>query len=644
MVAGTIEFQNNSNAGTAHITNDGGNTSFRDTSSAQGATITNVNFGATDFNGSARAGNATIINNADGATGFFDASTADNATITTNNNGFVFFFDNSTGGNARFITNAGGEVDFSGSLGPNGDGRITAGSIEGAGSYFIGAGNTLVVGGNNLSTEVSGIIADACGCSPGPGTLEKVGTGTLTLSGLNTYSGGTVFTGGTVSVSQEANLGDLTGGLTFNGGILQITGNTFNSTARTITWGAPGGGFDIADPAHVFTVSQDLLGGGALTKLGPGTLVLSGNNTYVGGTIINAGALAISSDANLGAAGGGLTFNGGTLRLLNNVITDRPVTLNAGAVDTNGHDGTLGGQIIGPGSLTKFGLGTLTLTGNNTYSGGTVIAAGTLQIGDGGATGSISGNVLNNGVLAVNRIGVATFDGVISGTGAFHQLAGTSVMTGNNTYTGGTAIGTGGGLQLGNGGTTGSIVGNVVDNGILSFNRSDTVTFDGQISGTGQVIHIGGGTTVLTLNHSYIGSTSVAGGTLLVNGSIASSDFAVVNPGATIGGTGVLPRTTIDGGTLAPGNSIGTITIAGNLTFVGPGTYLVEVSPTDADRTNVTGTASLGVPCACCPASAPRHQPPICPANAAGGVSDVRHDRFHQRLRRRLVRRSPDGK
>ena len=81
-------------------------------------------------------------------------STAGNATIITNSGAAVSFFDASTGGNAQFITNGTGYVDFSGTIGPNFDGVITAGSIAGSGTYYIGGGNTLVVGSNNLSTEV----------------------------------------------------------------------------------------------------------------------------------------------------------------------------------------------------------------------------------------------------------------------------------------------------------------------------------------------------------------------------------------------------------------------------------------------------------------------------------------------------------
>ena len=135
---------------------------------------------------------------------FLNQSTAGNAFITTKNNSFTYFFDRSDGGTARFETEAGSIVDFSGSRGPNDDRRINAGSIGGAGTYFIGAGNTLVAGGNNRSSEVSGVIADfdPCGCGPaGPGSLEKVGTGKLILSGINTYTGATTVNGGMLSVN-----------------------------------------------------------------------------------------------------------------------------------------------------------------------------------------------------------------------------------------------------------------------------------------------------------------------------------------------------------------------------------------------------------------------------------------------------------
>lgn len=200
-------FGDSSTAGNASITNrPGGQTIFgtpvgTDAPSAGTATISNEMGGSTEFNAFATASSASITNHDGGGTNFFDSSTAGKATITTNHGGATFFHDNADGGTAQFITVGTGVVDFAGSLGPNGDGRINAGSIAGSGIYYIGAGNTLVVGGNNLSTEVSGVIADDCGCSPGPGSLEKVGTGTLTLSGTNTYTGLTFVNAGTLLVT-----------------------------------------------------------------------------------------------------------------------------------------------------------------------------------------------------------------------------------------------------------------------------------------------------------------------------------------------------------------------------------------------------------------------------------------------------------
>jgi autotransporter-associated beta strand protein len=206
---GTI-FNAMTNAGSAAITNhNGGGTEFGDSASARFATIVNNSNGSTLFGqafgtDTATAGNAVITNNFHGETDFNAFTRAGSATIVTNSGGATFFYDNSTGDNAQFITEGSGFVDFSETFGPNGDGHITAGSIAGSGIYYIGGGNTLTVGSNNLSTEVSGVIADfnPCGCGPaGRGTIEKIGTGTLTLSGTNTYTGDTLVDGGTLLVT-----------------------------------------------------------------------------------------------------------------------------------------------------------------------------------------------------------------------------------------------------------------------------------------------------------------------------------------------------------------------------------------------------------------------------------------------------------
>jgi autotransporter-associated beta strand protein len=261
---GTI-FLAMTNAGTAIITNrNGGGVEFFESASAASATIINNNNGFVSF-GQPRdtdmptAGHATITNNSGGETAFNAFSTAGNAIITTNAGGITLFFDNSTGGNAQFITNGTGYVDFGEGFGPNGDGRISAGSIAGSGTYYIGAGNTLVVGGNNLSTVVSGVIADfnpspPCGCPgfPGPGSLEKVGTGTLTLSGTNTYTGTTTVFGGVLDVEGSIASSFLT---TVNaGGALTGAGTVGNATIATGGIFLPGNG----PPGSSTTVAGNL--------------------------------------------------------------------------------------------------------------------------------------------------------------------------------------------------------------------------------------------------------------------------------------------------------------------------------------------------------------------------------------------------
>jgi len=135
-----------------------------------------------------------------------------------------------------------------------------------------------------------------------------------------------------------------------------------------------------------------------------------------------------------------------------------------------------------------------------------------------------------------------------------------------------------------------------VQNGTLS----SSGTFSGQggtvnavLAGTGNFV-ASAGNTVLAATNTYTGATTVNGGTLTVNGSIASSSSVTVNAGGTLGGNGTFGNVTINGGALAPGNSIGTLTINGNLVLTSASTYMVEVDPNGADRTNVTGTATLG--------------------------------------------------
>ena len=178
---------------------------------------------------------------------------------------------------------------------------VRAGTLQGDSGSLQGniLDNASVVFDQTTDGTYSGVLS-------GSGTLTKIGTGTLVLAETNTYSGGTILDEGTVSVSADANLGVASGSLTFDGGTLETTAS-FDSS-RAVTLEAGGGTIDTE--VGTLTLSGVVGGSGALTKTGDGTLVLTGTNTYSGGTNLDAGTVSVSRDENLGNAGGLLTFDG----------------------------------------------------------------------------------------------------------------------------------------------------------------------------------------------------------------------------------------------------------------------------------------------------------------------------------------------
>src|SRR5262245_14621884 len=215
---GFASFLGSSTAGNATIP---GFTTFGNTTTAGNATITANLGGTTSFANSSTAGNATLIANNGGTTLFTNSSTAGNATVVTNFGGTTQFSQFSTGGNAAFTTPAGGVFDMSGVFF-----GMTAGSIAGGGTYFLGS-NALIVGGNNLSTTVDGTISDGGASGGTGGSLVKVGPGILTLAGTNTYTGATIVNAGVLAVNGSIARSSLT---TVNSGAVLFGSGTVGST------------------------------------------------------------------------------------------------------------------------------------------------------------------------------------------------------------------------------------------------------------------------------------------------------------------------------------------------------------------------------------------------------------------------------
>ena len=232
------------------------------------------------------------------------------------------------------------------------------------------------------------------------------------------------------------------------------------------------GNFTLSDPTDHFNVDVTLSDqaanaatgwdGKSLTKAGDGNLTLSAVNTYSGATAINGGTLTTGIAHALDASSGVNVASGATLDLNG---FDQNVNALSGAGNIALGNATLGvvnatansefdGVISGAGSLNKTGMDTLVLGGNNTFTGDTTISSGTLQVGNGGVSGALTGNIVNNAALVFNRSDASAYNGVISGTGnVTKDGAGTLTLSGTNTYAGGT----------------------VIDNGILSLAKAQAI-------------------------------------------------------------------------------------------------------------------------------------------------------------------------
>ncbi|EJI2116931.1 autotransporter-associated beta strand repeat-containing protein [Salmonella enterica] len=455
--------------------------------------------GANSYTGGTTISGGTLVATNVEALGTGDVT--NNATLELNTGGT---FDNAISGSGQVVKSGDDVLTLSGANSYSGGTLISDGTLVASNVEALGTGD--VTDDATLELNTGGTFDNAIG---GSGNVVKSGADTLTLSGSNSYTGGTTISGGTLVASNVEALG--TGDVTNNATLELNTGGDF---------------------------INNIGGTGRVEKSGDDTLTLSGSNTYTGGTTISGGTL-VANDVN--ALGTGDVTDNATLEL--------------------NTSGTFDNVISGSGQVVKSGDKTLTLSGSNTYTGGTTINDGTLIASNVEALGT--GDVTDNATLELNTGG--DFDNAISGSGQVVKSGDeTLTLSGANSYTGGTTI-SGGTLVATNVEALGS--GDVTNNAVLELNTGGT--FDNAISGSGQVVKSGDKTLTLSGANSYTGGTTINDGTLVATsvdalgtGDVTDDAMLELNTGGdfdnAIGGSGNVVKSGAD-----------TLTLSGSNTYTG---------------------------------------------------------------------------
>ncbi|EHI4701436.1 fibronectin-binding autotransporter adhesin ShdA [Salmonella enterica] len=283
--------------------------------------------------------------------------------------------------------------------------------------------------------------------------LTKQGDGTLILSNTGNDYGDTEIDGGILAAKDAASLG--TGDVTI---------------AENATLALSQG-----------TLDNNVTGGGQIVKSGSDELIVTGDNTYSGGTTIIGGTLTADHADSLGT---GTIANNGVLKV---------------------GEGDLENTLSGSGSLVKTGTGELTLSGGNDYSGGTTIIGGTLTADHADSLGT--GAVANSGVL---QVGEGELENTLSGSGSLVKTGtGELTLSGDNTYSGGTTI-AGGTLTADHADSLGT--GAIANSGVLQVGEGE---LENTLSGSGSLVKTGTGELTLSGDNSYSGATTITDGTLI---------------------------------------------------------------------------------------------------------------------------------
>ena len=442
---------------------------------------------------------------------------------------------------------------------------------------LLGGGSTVVNSiGGTITGDFTGLSISANGgsLSGGPSTVDNAGTITST-GGFNTAI--VLGLGGTVTNRS-------TGIITANGvGVAGSTNPTVVNNAGQILNASTGIGLSAGG-----TVTNDV--GAVISSASRGVDISGGV-----GTVVNSGSILAGFGRAVQLQAGGTVINnstgtitsagGGTRAIF--VFGGPSTIVNAGSVN----DGVVAAIEVESTQSSITNSGTIRTASGAGIQLDATAASNTLTTIVNDVAGTIQGAVnalVANGNASVDFTNKGTVVGDLvfgAGDATLHFYTGSS-LTGNLT------AGTGTNSISFNGLGSGAFSSPITNFQTMTKQDDGTWTLSGVVSGT-TAVDVTQGTLILSATNTYTGATTVNGGTLSVNGSIASSSVTV-NSGGTLGGTGTVGGTTINsGGKLAPGNSIGTITVNGPLAFNSGSTYAVEVSPAAADRTNVTGIATL---------------------------------------------------
>jgi fibronectin-binding autotransporter adhesin len=551
------------------------------------------------------------------------------------------------GGDRKVMVGIGGSPQISGT--------VSNGNLVKVSSDTHGVSGPLILTGNNTYGNTTFGVGDSTAGDlqiGDGGTTGTLGTGTVSfdfgdltfdrsnaLAVANTIVGpfraGIVQKGsGTTTVSGD--LSAFAGTAEIIHGALVLDYGTFDSSKIGSGLTMYSASLQLAGGTHQEIVSSTTIYGAAsISRVsGSATMRLNGILFAYGGSLdISEDNLADTGNRNVNGALPGVTVNGTLAKNATNSANGKIVALsNADYVDVPRLGGTIAsglanvriinGGTTGPVTLPAAGTTTVNSISQTATTGtvdlnlgvgktlrlgsyGTILvpfAASALNIA--GGTLTAGGTENRDGTIAIQNVADVTIGSVIADyigipwgpVMVAKQGTGRLILTGTNTYTQGTYI-TGGTLQVGNGGTTGSILGDIVNGGTLSFYRSDAITFDGVVSGAGTLSQNGTGTLTLTNANTYTGGTTVNAGALVVNnvsGNGTGTGPVAINTSAMLGGNGTIAGAVTNNGTVAPGSAVGTLRIGGNYTQSAGGSLQVELaSGSSFDRLVVDGTVAL---------------------------------------------------